>query len=245
MNQNHPKIRVLCERVRRPNAIRILAGLLLIAPAGLMSLRDGKVVNVKSTTAPIFLAPLEAIAPAGPEAQRSIAEATVFAKKFKISTVLARDIHSAAKEAGIAPNVAFGLVRAESSFKTTAESPVGAVGLTQLMPATARWLKPGTTRQDLRNPSTNLRIGFKYLKSLIEKYEGNEQLALTAFNRGPGTVDKLLKKGRNPDNGYAEKVTTGQSKKHVALMNKKFGPTKHVKKHVVRKHTKKIRHRNG
>src|SRR6185436_13659140 len=123
----------------------------------------------------------------------------------------------------ISPNVAFGLVRAESSFKPTAESPVGAVGLTQLMPSTARWLRPGTTKQDLRNPETNLTLGFTYLRSLIDKYHGNEKLALTAFNRGPGTVDKLLKKGRNPDNGYADKVTTGHSKKHVALMNKKFG----------------------
>ena len=91
------------------------------------------------------------------------------------------------------------------------------------MPATARWIEPGTSRQELKNPQVNLRVGFKYLRSLIDRYHGNEKLALTAFNRGPGTVDKLLERGRNPDNGYAEKVTTGKSKKHVALMNKKFG----------------------
>lgn len=246
MKKNHPKIRVLCEQVRRPNVIRILAGLLLIAPAGLVSIRDGKVMNIKPTTAPIFLAPVEAMAPATPEMKRSVAQATVFANKFRISTVLAHDIHSAATEAGISPNVAFGLVRAESSFKPTAESPVGAIGLTQLMPATARWLKPGTTSQDLRNPSTNLRLGFKYLKSLIDRYDGNEKLALTAFNRGPGTVDKLLKHGQNPDNGYAEKVTTGHSTKHVALMNKKFGRarTAHSKNHIALT-KKKTGHRRG
>ena len=46
---------------------------------------------------------------------------------------------------------------------------------------------------------------------------------MTAFNRGPGTVDRLIKRGRNPDNGYAEKVLTGKSARHVALMNRKFG----------------------
>ena len=87
--------------------------------------------------------------------------------------------------------------------RNAATSPVGAVGLTQLMPATARWMEPGVTRSELRDPETNLRIGFKYLRYLLEKYDGNENLALLAYNRGPGTVDKALKRGRDPDNGYA------------------------------------------
>jgi len=226
MKRFHPVVRALCEQVRRPTTKQILAGLLLMAPAGLMTMRDGKVVNVQPTSAPIFLAPIVAVAPAGTGAARTAAEASVYAAKFKIPRTLASNIHQAALEAGISPNVAFGLVRAESSFRPTAVSPVGAIGLTQLMPATARWLEPGTTRTDLKNPSTNLRIGFKYLKSLIDRYNGDEKLALTAFNRGPGTVDRLLKRGRNPDNGYAEKVTTGKSAKHVELMNKKFGKTR-------------------
>lgn len=223
MKRFHPVVRALCEQVRRPATKQILAGLLLMAPAGLMTMRDGKVVDVQPTTAPIYLAPVEAIAPAAPSSERSIALASVYAKKFKIPAKLAMHIHQAATEAGISPTVAFGLVRAESSFRPTAVSPVGAIGLTQLMPATARWIEPGTTRSDLRNPRTNLRVGFKYLRSLIDRYDGNEKLALTAFNRGPGTVDRLLKRGRNPDNGYAQKVTTGKSARHVALMNKKFG----------------------
>ena len=122
---------------------------------------------------------------------------------YSLTPELAESIHEAAVENEIDLDIAFGLVRAESSFRNAATSPVGAVGLTQLMPATARWMEPGVTRSELRDPETNLRIGFKYLRYLLEKYDGNENLALLAYNRGPGTVDKALKRGRDPDNGYA------------------------------------------
>jgi soluble lytic murein transglycosylase-like protein len=138
-------------------------------------------------------------------------EAEVLAEKyrrkgFKVSDALARQIHEAALENDIEPEVAFGLVRTESGFKNAATSHVGAIGLTQLMPATARWLKPGTTRSDLRNSETNLNIGFRYLRDLIDKYDGDTELALLAYNRGPGTVDRVLRRGGNPDNGYADMV---------------------------------------
>jgi soluble lytic murein transglycosylase-like protein len=124
-------------------------------------------------------------------------------KGYALSDKLARDIYTAAAEFDIAPDIAFGLVRAESSFRNQATSPVGAVGLTQLMPRTAAWMQPGVTRAQLRNPETNLNIGFKYLRYLLDKYDGNENLALLAYNRGPGTVDRAIRQGRNPDNGYA------------------------------------------
>ena len=123
---------------------------------------------------------------------------------------LAESIYDLALEEKIDPDIAFGLVRTESEFKTTATSHVGAIGLTQLMPATARWMRPGTQVNDLRNPEVNLSIGFRYLRELIDKYEGDERLALLAYNRGPGTVDRVLKRGGNPDNGYAEAVFSGE-----------------------------------
>ena len=138
-------------------------------------------------------------------------ESTITAKMaqyadFNLSREMAEDIYDMAIAAEIEPDIAFGLVRAESSFKNTATSYVGAVGLTQLMPATAKWLEKGITNSELRNPETNLRIGFKYLRQLTEKYHGDTDLALVAYNRGPGTVDKALKRGRDPDNGYADFV---------------------------------------
>lgn len=125
---------------------------------------------------------------------------------FGLTRELAATIYDNAMEAEVEPDLAFGLVQAESSFKSQATSHVGAVGLTQLMPKTADWLEPGVTRSDLRDANTNTRIGLKYLRQLLDKYDGNERLALLAYNRGPGTVDKVLKRGGNPDNGYVEMV---------------------------------------
>ena len=218
MKQFTPAVRALCERVRRPNTVRLLAGLALIAPAVML---EGRADGPKTALEPQRIAPL--VIDVSKEAIDQALAATRFAMEYKIPEPLAEEIHQAAIVNGISPKVAFGLVRAESGFRPKVTSPVGAVGLTQVMPSTARWLEPGTTRTDLMEPSTNLRLGFKYLRQLIDEYEGNERLALTAFNRGPGTVNKLLKRGRNPDNGYADKVLTGKSAKHVALMNKKFG----------------------
>ncbi len=135
-------------------------------------------------------------------------------KGYHVSESLARTIVEAARENGIDPEIAFGLVRAESGFRTSATSRVGAVGLTQLMPSTARWLEPGVTRGELRDPETNVRIGFQYLRSLIDRFQGDVDLALTAYNRGPGTVDRVLKRGGNPDNGYADFVRTGKRGRH-------------------------------
>jgi soluble lytic murein transglycosylase-like protein len=128
------------------------------------------------------------------------------ARGYTISDRLAQLIYSTAVEHDINPEIAFGLVRTESEFKDYATSHVGAIGLTQLMLPTARWFKRDATERDLRDSETNLEIGFRYLGELIDRYDGNVNLALTAYNRGTGTVDRVLERGGNPDNGYAGKV---------------------------------------
>jgi soluble lytic murein transglycosylase-like protein len=130
-------------------------------------------------------------------------------QQFGISEALAGDIYDIARQENIDPEVAYGLVRTESTFDERAVSHVGARGLTQVMPRTARGVIPGTTTDQLFERKTNLRLGFRYLDQLVQKYRGNVELALTAYNRGPGTVDKVLKRGGNPDNGYAGKVLRG------------------------------------
>ena len=129
--------------------------------------------------------------------------------RYGIERDLAEAIYDRAAEAGIEPKLAYGLVKTESSFQPRALSHVGARGFTQVMPRTARWLRPGTNAEDLYDRDVNLGLGFKYLNQLIDKYGGDVKLALLAYNRGPGTVDKILKRGGNPDNGYAGKVMGG------------------------------------
>ena len=223
-----PEVRALCERARRP-ALKIVLGGALMAPAAVL-MANGQLDSLAEQERTMALemhtgAPDPVTREWGQrmlERERELVVAS-FAAEFDIPVPLAADIHTAATAEKIAPRVAFGLVQAESSFRARAVSPVGAVGLTQLLPSTARWMAPGTTRSDLMTPETNLRVGFQYLRYLMDKYGGDEKLALTAYNRGPGTVSKLLARGKNPDNGYADKVLTGRSALHVRLMNAKFG----------------------
>lgn len=129
--------------------------------------------------------------------------------RYGIDRGLAEDIYDTAVEQGIEPDMAFGLVNTESSFRHRAVSSVGARGLTQLMPNTARWLDSSVTNEDLFDRDVNLRLGFRYLNQLIDRYDGDARLALLAYNRGPGTVDGVLARGGNPENGYADRVLSG------------------------------------
>ncbi|MGH7500959.1 MAG: lytic transglycosylase domain-containing protein [Longimicrobiales bacterium] len=147
--------------------------------------------------------------------------AAQYARRFRIPADLALDIHWAATKEHIDPHLAFKLVRVESSFRSTAVSPVGAVGLTQVMPATADWLIPGTSAEDLMEARFNLRVGFRYLRKLLDTYGGNAHLALLAYNRGPGVVDALLDQGFDPDNGYGEFVLTGDGTRHQEFIKAK------------------------
>lgn len=137
------------------------------------------------------------------------AEIEAAVERYGIDAQLAADIRDIAAEHNIDAKLAYGLVKTESTFRERAVSHVGARGLTQVMPRTAAWLVPGTTPNDLFDRQTNLRLGFQYLDQMIDKYKGNVRLALLAYNRGPGTVDRVLKQGGNPDNGYADKVLRG------------------------------------
>src|SRR6185436_12336562 len=69
--------------------------------------------------------------------------------------------------------------------KTDALSPKGAIGLMQLMPATAR-----SYNADPHDPSQNVEAGTAYLRELLLKYNGDTRLALAAYNAGPGAVSK-------------------------------------------------------
>jgi soluble lytic murein transglycosylase-like protein len=132
-----------------------------------------------------------------------------FSSRYRISADIAASIYDIALAEGLEPELAFRLVRVESQFNEKATSPVGAVGLTQLMPATAGYFQKGITKKQLYDLETNLRIGFRYLRTLINEYDGNLKLALLVYNRGPAAVQRARAAGLDPANGYDRMVAGG------------------------------------
>lgn len=100
-----------------------------------------------------------------------------------------KEINHYAEAQKIAPSWAFAIARRESSFMQDAHSPVGAKGLMQLMPNTARKLKKGKVNNHyLLNAKNNIKLGTKYLKILLDKNKGNQVLATASYNAGPYRV---------------------------------------------------------
>ena len=92
--------------------------------------------------------------------------------------------HSSAH--GVRPDLVHAVIHAESAFNPMARSIKGAMGLMQLMPATA--IAYGVS--NAYDPVQNIRAGVAYLRSLLERYSQNEELALAAYNAGPTAVKK-------------------------------------------------------
>lgn len=137
-----------------------------------------------------------------------------YSSQYKVNASIAEAVYDVALAQGIDPDLGFRLVRVESEFNPRAVSSVGAVGLTQLMPSTARYFDRDITREQLFEPRTNLRIGFRYLRSLINEYDGDVRLALLVYNRGPVAVETLRSLGVDPGNGYAKLVMKGWKAKN-------------------------------
>ncbi len=103
----------------------------------------------------------------------------------------ADDITSAARAAGLEPALVFGLIRQETRFMPQLKSSVGASGLMQVMPTTARWVakKIGMAWDNpalISDPATNLKLGTAYLKLVLDDLGGSQAMAAAAYNAGPG-----------------------------------------------------------
>ncbi|MFW6330978.1 MAG: lytic transglycosylase domain-containing protein [Gemmatimonadota bacterium] len=200
------------DRVRHPTRMMVVAGVAFVLGMQLAARPDGarlaaleneverNQVALQARQGELELVRLE---------MSRVQEVMDYSSEFGIPADLAAAINDIALSEGIAPALAFRLVQVESGFYRRAISPKGAVGYAQLMPTTAYDLDPTLEYRDLFDRDTNLRLGFRYLRWLIDRYEGDLRLALLAYNRGLGTVDSIRRAGGDPANGYARAVLRG------------------------------------
>lgn len=146
------------------------------------------------------------------------ARIAAYATSYGIRPGLSRLIYDSARAERVNPALAFGLVNVESAFNPRAIGPTGSIGLTQLQPRTARGLAPNVSTSDLYTPRLNLTLGFRYLRSLLDRFDEDTGLALSAYNRGPERVAGMLARGRTPRGGYARKVLRDVEQRSLATL---------------------------
>jgi soluble lytic murein transglycosylase len=130
-----------------------------------------------------------------------------------------------AEKVEVDPYLLAALVRQESSFNPRARSWVGATGLSQIMPATGQWLAPGAGVSSfdpslLAVPEINLRMGARYLRDQLRRYGGKRDLALAAYNAGPGRADRWRRElgyGGDPD-AFRERIPFAETREYVQMV---------------------------
>lgn len=130
-----------------------------------------------------------------------------------------------AEQYGVTEAMAYAVIRSESDFESGAVSPAGAIGLMQLMPDTFRWLTDEMLFEHLEDgmiydPETNIRYGLYYLSYLYDRF-GDWQLALAAYNAGPGSVSEWLADPEYADGeGGLEKIPYRETRRYVKRVNR-------------------------
>jgi len=165
----------------------------------------GGVQQAVGSVADVAKVPVQAVA----EAPKQIGLMTEQVKEqfFKSKVPFGSIIYSEAKKNNISPELVAAVVHTESKFKPTARSNRGAIGLMQLVPRTGRWLGA----RDLTNPAENIMAGAKYLRYLSDRFNGDEQKVIAAYNAGEGNVRRFrgvppFKETRN----YVQRVKSFQ-----------------------------------
>lgn len=115
------------------------------------------------------------------------------------------------KEFDVDKHFVFSIIKQESLFKEDTISKASAYGLMQIIIPTAKMFDKNITPEKLLNPEKNVEIGVRYLKYLLDKYNGNMKFAAAAYNAGPNNVDKWIK---NNDLDI-EKIPFSETKQYV------------------------------
>ncbi len=123
---------------------------------------------------------------------------------------LVRAIHDECRLYGLAPQLIFSVIAAESDGSADLVSSKGAIGLMQIHPATARSLAaevnvPWTGEDSLYQPVTNVRFGIRYLFNMIQRYR-DLPLALSAYYMGPNKLDRLLMRDEELPWDYVDRI---------------------------------------
>jgi soluble lytic murein transglycosylase len=115
------------------------------------------------------------------------------------------------------------LIRQESAFQDDAHSRVGAMGLMQLMPGTAKIIDRKVKKKDLLKPEVNIRIGINYFEMLVSRYNGDVELALAAYNAGAEVVDRWQK--RYPTKSrllFLDLIPYAETRNYVTLIGRNY-----------------------
>ncbi|MBZ4644112.1 MAG: soluble lytic murein transglycosylase [Deferribacteres bacterium] len=115
------------------------------------------------------------------------------------------------------PYLMLAIIKTESSFNYKSVSRKGAIGLMQLLPNTAYYISDKVddlsvqNKKEIFDPVVNIRLGINYFRYLLEKFEGNIELAIAAYNLGPKNVFRYISKGRKIPKFYYYKVMENYS----------------------------------
>ncbi len=183
--------RVLCSRTRRRWLLALAFAVALALPgasadAGVMYVCRDKSGAMNFTNAPSGSSCRE-YALSAPTVFQGVSGGGGFGRSSGDSSAYDTEIRKVARRYGIDPSLIKAIIQAESDFDHRAVSSKGAQGLMQLMPETSRELNV----LNPFNPRENIDGGTRYLRQLLDSFNGNLSLSLAAYNAGPGLVSRI------------------------------------------------------
>ena len=131
-----------------------------------------------------------------------------------------REFARQGRELGLDPRLLMSIARRESAFNPEAVSPVGALGLMQVMPATAKHLSreldmPYPGKEGLTDASTNIRLASQYVRELSDRYHGNLIAVLAGYNAGPSRADRWLQESQGDYDQLIESISFRETRDYV------------------------------
>jgi len=136
-------------------------------------------------------------------------------------------IRKHARKAKVNEHLIFAVMREESRFRPYVRSPAGAIGLLQLMPATAKWMGKKVRMRvrtwQLTDPEINIRLGSAYLQYLQKRFSGNNYYTLAAYNGGATHVKRWKKAvGKKDIDYFVEGITFSETQNYVKRVMKSY-----------------------